>query len=92
VLTRACVLEAAAAIDEWTAGGLHATTDPGPEGGDPPECEMQITVNADGEFERLSPEIDSDDDDGEGFSCFEGSTIQVPANEGLGVIGPDQPI
>jgi hypothetical protein len=92
VLTRACVLEAAAAIDEWTAGGLHAVTDPGPEGGDPPECEMQITVNSDGEFERLAPEIDSDDDDGEGFWCFEGSTIQVPANEGLGVIGPDQPL
>ncbi|MCZ7631174.1 MAG: ABC transporter substrate-binding protein [Microthrixaceae bacterium] len=35
VLTRACVLEAAAAVDEWTAGGLHATMDPGPEGGSP---------------------------------------------------------
>jgi hypothetical protein len=54
---------------------------------------MQITVAEDGSFERLAPEIGGDDDDdGEGFQCFEGSTIQVPANEGLGVIGPDQPI
>ncbi|MCZ7631175.1 MAG: hypothetical protein M5U19_19965 [Microthrixaceae bacterium] len=53
---------------------------------------MQVTVTEDGTFERLAPEIGSDTDDGEGFQCFEGSTIEVPENEGLGVIGPDQPI
>jgi hypothetical protein len=92
VLTRACVLEAAADIDEWTAGGLHSPGEPGPLGGTPGVCEMAIVVRTDGEFERLAPEIGSDEDDGDGFTCFEDSHVPVPENEGLGVIGADQPL
>ena len=92
LLTRACVLEAAADIDGWTGGGLHAPTDPGELGGVPSECEMLITVNDEGAFERLYPEIDSDDDDGDGFKCYPDSLVEVPDNEGLGKIGPDQPL
>lgn len=91
-LTRACVLEAAAAVDQWTAGGLHAPADPGPEGGTPGECEMVITVTEDGEFARLSPELGSDEDDDSGFTCFEDSIVAVPDNAGRGVMGPDQPL
>jgi hypothetical protein len=90
-LSRACVLEAADGIDGWTAGGLHAPTDPGPEGGPSPECAMLLTV-ADGAFERLHPEVGSDADEGDGFSCEDDAVVEVPANEGLGKIGPDQPI
>lgn len=91
-LTRACVLEAAAAVDDWTAGGLNTPADPGPEGGTPSECEMAITVNADGEFERLSPEVGSDEDTADGFTCFEDSLAPVPDNAGKGVTDPDQPL
>ncbi|MFV0317156.1 MAG: ABC transporter substrate-binding protein [Microthrixaceae bacterium] len=91
-LTRACILEAAAAIDGWTAGGLHSATDPGPEGGEPPQCSMLLQVNADGEFERLYPEVDGDGDAGDGFACADDATVDVPANEGLGKIGGDQPL
>jgi ABC-type branched-subunit amino acid transport system substrate-binding protein len=91
VLTRACVLRSAAAIDGWTGGGLHAPANLGPDGS-PPGCEMAITVTPDGEFERLSPTIGSDQDHGDGFTCFEDSLVVVPDNEGLGVIGADQPL
>ncbi len=92
VLTRACVLESAAAVDDWTAGGLHGPTDPGPEGGSSPECAMLLTVNAAGEFERLYPEIDSSEDAGDGFACADDAVVEVPANAGEGVVGPDQPL
>ncbi len=92
VLTRECVLQAAADIEDWTGGGLHAPTDPGEFGGTPSECEMLITVTEDGEFERLYPEIDSDDDDGDGFKCWPDAIVEVPDNEGLGKISPDQPL
>jgi ABC-type branched-subunit amino acid transport system substrate-binding protein len=91
-LTRACVLEAADAVDGWTAGGMHAPTDPGPEGGPPAECAMLIEVNGDGEFERLYPEIGSDADDMDGFKCYDDAVVPVPENEGLGIVSPDQPI
>lgn len=92
VLTRECVLTAAADVDDWTAGGLHAPTDPGPEGGAAPPCGMLVVVNSDGEFERYFPEIGSSDDALDGFSCDDDSVVDVPANEGLGKVSPDQPI
>jgi hypothetical protein len=48
-------------------------------------------VNADGGFERLHPEVGSDEDDGAGFHC-EGDLVEVPGAQNLGVLGPDQPI
>lgn len=92
VLTRACVLTAADAIDDWTGGGLHGPTDPGPEGGPSPECAMLLTVNDDGEFERLHPEIGGADDAVDGFSCADDAVVEVPVNEGKGVIGENQPL
>ncbi|MFV0317175.1 MAG: ABC transporter substrate-binding protein [Microthrixaceae bacterium] len=90
-LTRACVLESAADIEDWTGGGLHAASDPGEFGGTPSQCEMLITVK-DGKFARLYPELDSDADNGDGFACYPDSLVEVPDNEGLGKIGPNQPL
>lgn len=52
-LDRACVIEEAAAIDEWTAGGLHTVTDPGTSVIEP--CVVLLGVD-DGEFVRRLPE------------------------------------
>ena len=92
VLTRACVLEAADEVDDWTAGGLHSPTDPGPEGGPSPTCDMLLEVTDEGTFERLYPELGSEEDSLDGFVCAEDAVAEVPANEGKGVLGEDQPI
>ena len=90
VIDRTCVLEQAAAVDEWTAGGLHIPTDPG--SGTPPECGMLLIVR-DGEFERLVPEVGGDKDDQDGFSCPEDSIAEVDVSGiGEGVVDPDRPI
>ncbi|MCP4433984.1 MAG: ABC transporter substrate-binding protein [Actinomycetia bacterium] len=92
VVTRDCVLETAAEVDDWTAGGLHAPTNPGPEGGGSPVCGMLIRVTESGEFERYFPEIGSEDDDLDGFGCDDTAVVDVPANAGLGVTSDKQPI
>ncbi len=90
VIDRTCVLEESAAIDEWTAGGLHVPTDPGGE--DPPECGMLLKVE-DGEFVRAYPELGGEGDDLDGFSCPEGSIADVDISElGEGNVDPDRPI
>jgi hypothetical protein len=92
VLSRDCVLEAADAIEGWTAGGLHAPSGPGRDGGGRPHCEMVLDVAEDGSFVRLFPELDSAQDDGDGFRCREDHLVDVPENEGLGEVDPDRPI
>ncbi len=61
-LTRSCVLEGAASVEDWTGGGLHAPTNPGAN--EPPECTMVLLVE-DGAFTRWAPD--------EGFACGEDS-------------------
>jgi hypothetical protein len=92
VLTRDCVLEAADAIEGWTAGGLHAPSGPGRDGEGRPNCEMVLDVDEDGEFVRLFPELGSDDDAGDGFWCRDDYLVDVPDNEGLGEVDPDRPV
>jgi ABC-type branched-subunit amino acid transport system substrate-binding protein len=60
-LTRSCVLETSAAVDEWTGGGLHAPTDP--SANEPASCTLVLRVE-DGAFVRHAPE-------GEGYECGE---------------------
>lgn len=88
VLTRACIIEQAAAVDEWSGGGLHGVTDPedGPDAAASP-CTMLLTVK-DGEFERLYPEIGGEDDDGGGFHC--GEITEGTEGIGEGVVDPDR--
>jgi len=76
VIDRACVLSEANAVEDWTAGGLHAPTDPGVT--TPPECGMLLVVK-DGEFTRLYPEIGGEDDDQDGFHCPPDSIVTVPS-------------
>jgi len=59
-LTRTCVLEGAAAVTDWTGGGLHAATNPGAN--EPPECTLVLLVEG-GAFTRHLPD--------EGFDCGE---------------------
>jgi ABC-type branched-subunit amino acid transport system substrate-binding protein len=61
-LTRTCVLEAAASVEEWTGGGLHAPTSPGSN--EPTPCTIVLQVQ-DGGFTRFAPE--------EGYDCGEDS-------------------
>lgn len=90
VIDRTCILEESAAVDDWTAGGLHVPTDPGSD--DPPECGMLLVVR-DGEFERLWPEVGGEGDDLDGFSCPEDSTAEVDISGlGEGNVDPDRPI
>lgn len=91
-LSRTCILEEAAAIDEWTGGGLHAPQDPaGAADAQVSPCMMLVVVR-DGAFERLHPEIGSEDDDVDGFHCREDSVVHVDPAEQPGKVDPDRPI
>jgi hypothetical protein len=52
-LTRDCVLSELADVHDWTAGGLHAPTDPG--GNLPETCGVLLKLTG-AKFERVSPE------------------------------------
>ena len=91
VLERECVLAAAASIDDWTGGGLHAPQDPAPAAdATASPCGLLVVVR-DGEFERLYPEIGGEGDDVDGFHCPEDGVSEVPANAGQGAVDPDRP-
>ena len=51
-VTRQCVLDEIAKIEEWTGGGLHAPTKPADN--KPPECGILLKLNNDA-WERVSP-------------------------------------
>jgi ABC-type branched-subunit amino acid transport system substrate-binding protein len=65
-LTRTCVLEGAASVTDWDAGGLHAPTDPSTNTG--PDCTVVMLVQ-DGAFVRYAPD--------EGFECDPEATVQL---------------
>ncbi len=71
-LTRTCVLETAAAVSEWDAGGLHAPTDPGGNAASACVAVLQVTG---GEFVRYAPES--------GFRCDPDDivTVEVPDSQ-----------
>ena len=69
VLDRACILDEAAAVEDWTGGGLHSPQDPEPAGkAVASPCGMLLVVK-DGTFERLYPELGGENDDVDGFHC-----------------------
>jgi hypothetical protein len=92
VLTRTCILEEAAAVSDWTAGGLHAPQDPAKntEAVASP-CSMLLVVE-EGEFVRLYPELDSEQDDIAGFHCPEDGVTQITGDVGEGKVDPSRPI
>ncbi len=77
VLSRDCIIEQAAAVSDWTGGGLHGPQDPA-EGPDatPSTCNQLLIVKG-GRFERLFPEIGGEGDDGDGFHCPADATVEV---------------
>ena len=91
VIDRNCILTEAAAIEDWTAGGMHSPTNPGVE--EPPECGMFVTVE-DGKWTRLYPELGGEDDDDDGFHCPADSIVKVPDDmvPGEGAVDPDREI
>jgi ABC-type branched-subunit amino acid transport system substrate-binding protein len=66
VLERECVLAQAKKVTSWTAGGLHAESNPG--GNEPPRCGLIMGV-VDGTWQRVYPERGSADDNGNGWRC-----------------------
>lgn len=60
-------------------GGLHAVADPGAN--TPADCAMLVQIK-DGKFERLFPELGSEDDNGEGFFCS--PTVKLTGDFGKG--------
>ncbi len=75
VISRECVLAEAKSVTSWTGGGMHAETNPSENM--PSPCIMMLGVK-DGEWVRLSPEIGSPEDDGEGFVCREDGVKELP--------------
>lgn len=89
-LSRDCILEKAAAVDNWTGGNMHGPQNPEPAAtAKASPCAMLLEVKG-GKFTRLFPEIGGSDDDGEGFYCPKDSVIEVTANKGLGKVDPDR--
>ncbi|MBM3661359.1 MAG: ABC transporter substrate-binding protein [Actinobacteria bacterium] len=89
VIDRTCVITEAEAVEDWTAGGLHASSDPGRS--EPTECGLLVVAKG-GKWERLYPEVGGTDDDGDGFHCPPDSVATV--TEDLGVeakINPKYP-
>ncbi len=84
-LSRDCVMEAGLSVNDWDAGGLHAVSHPGKKQG--PECAMIVTVE-NGGWKRLYPELDSDDDNGEGFRC--GVIVEITGDFGKSDVGPSR--
>lgn len=89
VLTRACVIEKAKKIDEWTGGGLHAPSNPG--GNEPSPC-YQIIAVENGAFTRhfpsrnpteeersLVPTVEITDD---GWACDPSTMIRLDGDYG----------
>jgi ABC-type branched-subunit amino acid transport system substrate-binding protein len=68
VLERECVLAEAKKVTSWTAGGLHAESNPGSN--EPPRCGLIMGV-VDGTWQRVYPERGSADDNGNGWRCDE---------------------
>ncbi len=91
-LDRTCILEQAAAISDWTAGGLHAAQDPSRfDQTVAGTCSMLLKVE-DGKFVRAYPKIGGKGDDGDGFHCPTNGVTQVPSNAGKGKVDPSRPI
>lgn len=69
-LTRSCVLDAAASIESWTGGGLHAETNPAANEG--PECVIVLRVEG-GQFTRYAPD--------DGYHCDPADIVTTPIFE-----------
>lgn len=91
MLDRTCILEQAAAVKDWTGGGLHAPQDPGPaDDSVASPCSMLLVVE-DGKFIRKFPEIGGTDDTTAGFHCPKDGVTEIPGAT-AGKVDPDRSI
>jgi hypothetical protein len=65
-LSRTCVLETAAQVEDWTGGGLHAPASPGTNEG--ASCQILLRVEGDA-FVRHAPD--------DGFACDDSYLVEV---------------
>lgn len=86
VIERECVLAEGKKITAWTAGGLHAETNPGQN--IPSKCETLMQIQS-GKWVRLYPERDSADDSGNGFHCYDEGVVQITGDFGDATAGKD---
>ena len=74
-LTRDCVMEKMAEVENWTAGGLQAPTNPGEN--QPTDCTMLVELNG-GTWEQVYPETKGE------FACDPANVIDMdPAISGI---------
>ena len=85
MLERECVLAEAKKISSWTAGGLHAATDPAAN--EPSECIAVLGLER-GRWVRVFPVLQSSDDEGNGFHCDD-EIAQVDGDFGDPSVGID---
>ena len=88
-LSRACVLERASTITDWTGGGLHAPADPGTN--TPSPCYQMIVVK-DGGFTRSYPPVPPNESDralvptveitDDGWACDESTLLRLDGDYG----------
>ena len=76
-ISRACVLEKARATTGWTAGGLHAPTNP--TGEQPPACSIIVRFTSDG---WVYDEEATDPDEGI-FNCSEDNLLELQNDYGV---------
>ncbi len=77
-IARTCIIEQAAAQNDWTGGGLHAPQNPDtPDKAAASNCGMLLEAR-DGTFARLYPEIGGEDDDTDGFHCPDDGVLRIP--------------
>jgi ABC-type branched-subunit amino acid transport system substrate-binding protein len=81
-LTRQCLLDNAAAQDDWTAGGLHSPTDPG--NSQAPECGIIVKFTPDG---YVYDEEATDPNEGI-FNCSPDNVVELTGD--YGVERPDE--
>ncbi len=92
VLDRTCILEQAAAVKDWTGGGLHSPQNPAASSeAVASSCNMLLVVK-DGKFTRLYPKLDGAGDDVDGFHCPTDGVIKVTGDVGEGKVDPNRPI
>ena len=92
VLDRTCILEQAAAVEEWTGGGLHSPQNPSESSeAVASSCNMLLVVKG-GKFTRLYPKLGGEGDDVDGFHCPKDGVIKVTGDVGEGKVDPDRPI
>ncbi len=91
VLDRTCILERAAAQEDWTGGGLHAPQQLAPNVDAVLSPCIVLLVVRDGAFERLHPDVEGTGAADDGFDCRSDGVSRI---EGIdaGEVDPDRAI